>query len=63
MKDMTSSKIGGRCGMTEADRVEIREVEGELEAVWSHALCFLWKVEFKIDHQSERRTSQFCPGA
>ena len=54
VKDTTSSKIGGRCGRTEADHVEIREVAGELEAVWSHALCFLWKVEFKVKIRSQR---------
>jgi len=38
-----------------ANLVEIRKLEGEHKAVWSHAFCFLWEAEFKIRIRSQRR--------
>ena len=37
-----------------ANLVEIRKLEGEHKAVWSHAFSFLWEVEFKISIRSQR---------
>ena len=37
-----------------ANLVEIRKLEGEHKAVWSHAFCFLWEAEFKIRIRSQR---------